>query len=116
MSSLRIVPVEDHPSVCAELHLDDATYPIASFDHLIAHEDTQLVYKGPLFATLYSDGTLTARQEALVRTTLTRSPDYFNRLYECIRATTSYTVLFYDIANSTVKSAKRRKRCETGNA
>ena len=111
MSSLRIVPVDDRPSVCGELHLDDATYPIASFDHLIAHKDAQLVYKGPLFATLYSDGALTARQEALVRTTLKRSPDYFDRLYERIRATTSYTILFHDIAYSTNnKAAKRHKR------
>ena len=100
MSSLRIVPVNGRPCVYAELHLDDATYPIASIHHLLAHKDAQLEYKGPLVAALYSGGTLTARQETLVRTTLKRSPNYLDRLYERIRDTTSYTVLYQDIAKA----------------
>jgi hypothetical protein len=110
MSSLRILTVENHPSVCAELQLDGRTYPIASIDHLLAHEDAQLAYKGPLFAALYSDGSLTSRQEALVRNTLKRTPDYFDRLYERIRATISYTVLFHDLAIPTGTQSKKRKR------
>ena len=106
-----IVPVDDDPLVCANLVVDGKTYPIASINHLLAYDDAQLAYKGPLFASLYQDADLNPRQIALVRNTLNASPRYFDLLYKRIHATTSYTVLFHDQNPAlTVRPLKTRKR------
>ena len=108
---MSIVPVDDaeNPALYAYLRIDDAVYPIASYTHLTAPESAQLAYRGPLFQTLYQEAPLTSRQQALLRSTLSRDPQYLHSLYRAVCAAHGYSVLFQDLAPVDSRKGKRAR-------
>lgn len=110
-SLMSIVPVDDadDPTLCAYLRIGDAVYPIASISHLTAPEDAQLAYRGPIYQCLYQENPLSPRQQALMRSTLSRNPRFLHSLYHSVSNAHDYSVLFTNLASPPARKNKRAR-------